>query len=358
MLTGRSVLSSFLLVSCAVAQINASYGPFGTGCSGTGPGLGNTHALPAAMATSFGGSNNAIPFGWYPVKYQQVFLGTDLPNAFTMGGLALRQDEAGFAYSLTVDLEIEVGMTTRGPSTMSNVFAANFDAGPSVIVRPRAQIVFPDQRVPPPAMPSEFFFTIAWPTTFDWVPSPGSNFLVQVTIYGNSHGSQAAGYALDACGGATARLYGSPATATSGTLNPNYGLVMGIVEPIQTAVPLLYSTSTPQIGDTFRVRLAQARPSSFALMLLGLSNGYWAGHSLPLDLGARGAPGCSLLTAVDDAQLVLINSGGTGSYVYSLPNDIYLLGMVFYNQYLVADPPANALGFVTTNGGVGRVGNL
>ena len=49
---------------------------------------------------------------------------------------------------------------------------------------------------------------------------------------------------------------------------------------------------------------------------------------------------------------------GNGSLNLSLPNNIYLLGVRFYNQYLVADPPANRLGFAFTNGGAGIIGNM
>jgi hypothetical protein len=54
---------------------------------------------------------------------------------------------------------------------------------------------------------------------------------------------------------------------------------------------------------------------------------------------------------------VAIGAGGTGSYSYVLPNSIYLLGLRFYNQALIADPAANALGFALTNGGIGLIGN-
>ena len=118
-----------------LAQVDATYEPYGTGCNGTGTGLGGRNVLPAAMATSFGGSDNSIPFTWSPVRYQQVFLGSDLPSAFTMAGLELRQNERGpVAHGVTVDLEIMVGYTTRTPTTMSTTFATNFDSGTPVVV--------------------------------------------------------------------------------------------------------------------------------------------------------------------------------------------------------------------------------
>jgi hypothetical protein len=352
----RRTLLPLCLPSLALAQVNASYAPFGAGCPGTGSGLGTNHVVPAAMAQAFGGSNNIIPFTASPMKYQQVFLGADLPVPFRMAGLSLRQDESGAGHRVIVDLEIHVGFTTRTPQTIGATFADNFDAGAPVAVVPRTQVTFPDTPLPP-THPSDFFFTIPWDTTFDWVPAAGRNFLVQVTIWGNSHGGPWS-YPLDATSLATTRVYGSPPTAATGTVHRNYGLVMGLRAPTDHAVPVLWSTSTPQIGDTFRVRLAHARATSAAVLALGASDTRWAGVPLPLDLGWLGAPGCRLLVSVDHAQPEATDAGGSASVVYDLPNSIYLLGGRFYNQYLVFDPPANAMGFALSNGGAGVVGNM
>jgi hypothetical protein len=346
-----------VLSQIAAAQITATYAPFGTGCPGTGTGLGGNHVVPASMTNAFGGSDNSIPFTWSPVRYQQVFLGSDLPSAFTMAGLSLRQDERGpVAHGVTVDLEIQVGYTTRTPQTMTTTFAANFDSGAPIVVLPRAQIIFPDQPANP-TNPAEFFMTIAWATTFAWVPAPSRNFLVQVTVFGNSNGGFPWGYPLDATGGATGRLYGSPASATTGTYEVNYGLVMGLRALTQTAVPILYSTSTPQIGNTFRVRLAQARPQAPVALCLGASSTSWAGLPLPMDLGWLGGAGCSLLTAIDVVTPVTTNSAGAASFSYVLPNDIYLLRGRFYNQFVITEPTVNVLGLVLSNAGAGVIGN-
>jgi hypothetical protein len=70
-----------------------------------------------------------------------------------------------------------------------------------------------------------------------------------------------------------------------------------------------------------------------------------------------GAPHCFLLTSVEDVQPVTTNAQGAASFSYALPNNIYLLGERFYNQYLVADPTVNGLGIVLSNGGAGVIGN-
>ncbi|MCC6785488.1 MAG: hypothetical protein IT457_21735 [Planctomycetes bacterium] len=328
-----TILLGATLVGAAHAQVDATFSHFGAGCPGTGTGLGDNHVLPANMATRFG-AGNAIPFSWSPVRFQQVFDGADLPTVMTMAGLSLRQaPSAPISHGYIVDLEIAVGRTTKTAATMSTTFASNFDSGTPIVVVPRAQIVVPDS-------------------------APGRHFLVQVTIHGNSYGNSAIGYPWDSASSpSTARLYGSPATATSGTLERNLGVVMGLRALTHTAVPNLYSDNTPQIGDSFRVRVKQARASSPAMMLLGFSTSSWGSQSLPLELGFLGAPGCSLLTAIDAAQSFSINTGATGNVVYSVPNDFYLLGLHFYQQALILDSGANAFGVALSNGGNAGIGN-
>lgn len=356
-LTARCSLPTVLLSVALSAQVTATWSTFGAGCPGTGTGLGANHVLPAGMAGTFGGSDNSIPFTWTPNRYQQVFDGSALPTPFTMAGLSLRQDDRGpIAHGVTVDLEIRVGYTTRTPTTLGTTFASNFDSGAAVVVLPRAQIVFPDQPANP-TDPADFLLTIPWPITFDWVPAAGRNLLIEVAVFGNSNGGSTWGYPLDATWGGTARLYGAGPTAVTGTLESNYGLVIGIRALTHTAVPTLYSTSTPQINDTFRVRIGQARASSSAVLFLGFSNVSWSGVPLPLDLAWLGAPSCAVLTSVDNVQTVRLDATGAGSHSYALPNSIYLLGLRFYNQALVADPGVNLFGFVATNGGAGLVGN-
>jgi hypothetical protein len=351
-----TLFAASILAGSPLAQIVAKYTTYGTGCPGTGTGLGANHVCPASMANAFGGSNNSIPFTWSPVRYQQVFLASELPAPFTMYGLSLRQDERAASHGVTVDLDITVAYTTKTPQTISTTFPANFDSGTPIVVLPRAQVVFPDMPLPP-TDPREFFLTIPWSVPFDWVPQPGRNLLIQVAVYGNSHGNQPWGYPLDANGG-TARLYADGPNALTGKLEVGYGLVMGFRALTHTAVPRLYTNSTPQIGDTFRVQLNQARPATLALLALGFSKTSWLGIPLPLELTGFGAPGCRLLAAIDDTQRATTNATGYGSFQYSIPNDIYLLNIRFYNQWIVVDPGANAFQHAFTNGGEGLIGNM
>lgn len=349
----RLLLPLVLTAPLALAQVTATYGTFGSGCNGTGTGLGSSHILPGIAATSFG-SGNAIPFGWTPNRFQQVFLGTELPTACTLAAVMLRgANQTVHAPTYVVDMDIQVGYTTRAPGTLSTTYASNWDAGAPVMVLTRSQVTFPDHVAP--ATPTDFRVNIPWTSTFAWVPTAGRNLLVEITIYGNSYGNQIYGWPVDNVSG-TQELWGTPANATTGQLR-SFGPAMSFVEQTNTAVPRLYSTDTPQINNQFRVRLSQCRPSSFAILLLGLSDTFYNNTPLPLDLGAYGAPGCTLLTSPDDQRILLVDSAGAANLQYNIPNNFYLLNLQFYNQALVADGPANALGFAVTNGGVGLLGN-
>ncbi|HEX6810537.1 MAG TPA: hypothetical protein VF384_02835 [Planctomycetota bacterium] len=350
------LLAFALTAPLATAQVTATYDTFGAGCPGTGVGLGGRTLLPAAATTSWG-SGNAIPLGWTPNRYQQVFSGSELPNAFTMAGLSLRQPHTGpVAHNFTVDVEITVGYTTRWGAGLSATFASNWDAGAPVTVLPRALVDLPDQPTPPPGQ-LDVLVTIPWTQPFAWVPQPGRNLLVEITVFGNSYGSGIYGYPIDNLGG-TYSLYGTPASATVANSGlRGFGLVMGFDAQTHTAVPRLFSDDTPQIGNTFRVRVDQAAPSTVALLLFGFSSTWWSGIPLPLSLAPFGAPGCSLLVENAISSVVLTDGAGAANLQYWLPYDIYALGTSFYNQAFVWDPAANPFGLVASNAGHGVFGN-
>lgn len=346
-----------LSAAAAIGQVTATYAAFGAGCPGTGTGLGNTHLIPAVASTAWG-SGNAIPIGWSPNRFQQFFAGTELPNAFTIAALSFRQPHTGsIAQAFQVDMEIAVGYTTRWQGTISSTFATNWDVAPPTVVLPRTIVNFPDQQ-PQVQSLTEMLVTIPWPVTFDWVPQPGQNLLVDITIFGNSAGSGIYGYPLDNVGG-TYGQWGTPALATIANGGPPraFGPVMGLVELTHTAVPALYSTSTPQIGNTFRVRVAQCPAAAVVFLMFGWSNAISHGYALPFPLQPYGAPGCDVLVDAMDTRFLTANAAGYTSLNYSIPNNIYALGLHFYNQAFALDSGANALGISASNGGVGVMGN-
>jgi hypothetical protein len=123
------------------------------------------------------------------------------------------------------------------------------------------------------------------------------------------------------------------------------------------AVPLLSNSGVPSLNNSFKVDLGQAVPSSVSLLFFGLSDSNWNGLPLPFDLTPFGAPGCRVLAAGHVIDIVATDANGFGSHTYNVPNTQSLVGGIFYNHHVVFDPQANQLGFVTTRGGRGQIGN-
>ena len=121
-------------------------------------------------------------------------------------------------------------------------------------------------------------------------------------------------------------------------------------------VPLIGNSGLPQLGNKMSVTLDQARASSSAVLTLGFSNTLWAGIPLPFDLTPLGGTGCSLFNAI--IMIMPVTTGGTGqaSLPVAIPNDPFLLGAPFYNQWIVVDPQANSLGLAFSAGGIGMIG--
>ena len=110
--------------------------------------------VPAAYKNKFGTANNSIPFSWSPIRYQQVFRGSEMPKALRIVGLGLRQDEAFTSYKgQTIDVEIRLGYSRRSESNLSTAFSTNFDVGAPVLVLPRSTIKLPDMKSSKPTDP-------------------------------------------------------------------------------------------------------------------------------------------------------------------------------------------------------------
>lgn len=123
--------------------------------------------------------------------------------------------------------------------------------------------------------------------------------------------------------------------------------------PVLDAVP---PRSIPRIGEGFGLRITSLPVDRPTFLYLGFSRAMWHGVALPLDLAPLGAPGCSLLVG-PDLVLPLWNLGGVAPVTLSIPNDQGLVGIRFFVQGWAADPTANQLGIVVSNGGQGLIGH-
>ncbi len=122
------------------------------------------------------------------------------------------------------------------------------------------------------------------------------------------------------------------------------------------AIPVLSATGVPEIGKPWTAKLSFARPSTVALLFTGFSNTKWGAIPLPFDMSVLGAKGCKLLTSGDIILPKPVLSSGAASGTLPFPNLKVLVGVRFWQQWLVVDKPANNFGMVVTNGGAGKVG--
>lgn len=111
----------------------------------------------------------------------------------------------------------------------------------------------------------------------------------------------------------------------------------------------------PWIGANLRLEVGPIGANTVPFVLMGTSRTAWGALTLPLSLDSIGMPGCKLFA--DPALVLPMTLGAThGSVSMAVPQSVSLLGQLFFQQGLVADPSANALGLVTTNAAEGRIG--
>jgi hypothetical protein len=120
---------------------------------------------------------------------------------------------------------------------------------------------------------------------------------------------------------------------------------------------VLSSPDRPLLGTIHRITLDNAKPSSAALLFLGVSDQSWGSLQLPFDL-APYATGCKILASLDLAFTVATDVRGGATLSLPIPNNGTLLGLTFFNQFFAVDPKANALWMVASNAGKGIVGDL
>lgn len=120
-------------------------------------------------------------------------------------------------------------------------------------------------------------------------------------------------------------------------------------------VPELSNSGLPVLGFTYSVGLANAVPTTFAVLASGLSDSTWSGGMLPMPL--PGAPGCDLLVDPIVLTAYVTNLTGSAGGLISVPNTAGLVGVDVFHQWVVLDSQANAVGLVTSNAGRATIGN-
>lgn len=114
--------------------------------------------------------------------------------------------------------------------------------------------------------------------------------------------------------------------------------------------PAFVQGSMPGLGTNFTVQVQRALPSSAGLLVLGADRRGDVFGPLPRPLDPLGLFGCTQYTGVLTMLFAPIGNSGDGSLTIPVPNDPGLAGLHLPMQWVIADPLANAVGAVASNG--------
>jgi hypothetical protein len=222
--------SSFVLLAVVLSGCTEANLPTATRFSSRAPRLSVTATsaeavLPSAYTTVMGETNGSFPHTQRNLRYQQVFLGSDLSDP-TLVGVCLRRDDMFGGVSVTQTLTIKLGPTSLDYTSLGAAFDANYSDTPTEVFS--GEVVVPASAGG--GTPTDFDFCI--PFTQQYVHPAGSNLIVEVI----NTSATSTGQPRDACAGeiatcTTARAFAFSATATNAALVARGGLVMKFESP-------------------------------------------------------------------------------------------------------------------------------
>lgn len=112
-------------------------------------------------------------------------------------------------------------------------------------------------------------------------------------------------------------------------------------------LPSLWPLRTPQFNTNFELCLSEGPPRQGWILFLHPAQSF-------LDLGPHGAPGCAgyLTPGFLIAHVGFLSAAGHANPapLFTVSNDLNLLGGSFHAQAFIHDPNANPAGWITTNG--------
>lgn len=339
------------------------------------PGAASAAVFPTAYATQWGELANSFPLGTAQMRYQQVFLGSEVNGPIAVAGLGFREDEQGNRASGGVaDVTVKLGLTTFDHTTLglTSSFDGNFDLGGSTTVL--------DGQVNLPALTGQntnlatFAAQLPCDAPFVLAPAPGQNFLLEIVNRSSTNSGFYDKVNGNASTGTTTRIWATSAGASAATRGiPNDGLVVcllpvggGCAPPAfatfgvgcqgSNGIPQHAASSLPALGSTHTLTLANARPGTPALLFADTQRSAWAGIPLPLPLDFLGGVGCTLHVPGTLQVPVSVDMTGSATLPLRLPRNAGACGVSLYTQFIVVDP-TNRLNLVTTNAAVSRLGS-
>ena len=180
--------------------------------------------LPAAYENVMGDVNNSWPHANRNMRYQQVFLGSELGSTDKISGLCLRHDELFGGPAVTEQISVKLGPTQMDHTNLSTTFDANYSAPPTEVFS--GEVVVP--ATTGPGAVDLFDFCIEFTTQY--VHPAGSNLVVEfvnASVASRGHPKDACSIVANGC--TTRRVVAFSATATTATVADNIGLIMSFL---------------------------------------------------------------------------------------------------------------------------------
>ena len=178
------------------------------------------HVLPAAYATVMGEVNNIWPHSQRNMRYQQVFLGSEI-DMDKIDGVCLRHDDAIGGRQSSDHLKIKLGPTQLDNTNLGLVFDDNYSSPPTEVFD--GDVIIPATTGAGTVDMFDFCITFTTP----YLHPAGSNLVIEWI----NTSSTAVNHAKDACavghvGCTTRRVLAFNAAATTATFADNSGLIM------------------------------------------------------------------------------------------------------------------------------------
>jgi hypothetical protein len=185
----------------------------------------NSVTIPHGVANAEGNSDNRIPFGGDPMRYQQVFMASEFGGARWITGFALRPDAAtGAKFSETLsEVEIRISTTGRSTSSLSRDFADNVGTDEALVFS--GQLTLASSLDGPADGPKDFDAVVRFSRPFWYDPKAG-NLLLEVR---NSYGGRTTQFDAHDAPDTVARIWNYGADATTAKADdpyPSVGLVV------------------------------------------------------------------------------------------------------------------------------------
>lgn len=304
----RTALAVFLIAATTAAQ--------------------TTHVLPASHGAAEGTSSTNVPFGRStPVRVQSAYDPMLFGGPVTITALSFRPDGGLGTAAKIVDCEIRMSTMPLPLIDMAVDFASNRGADETVVL-PQQLLTLPAQTGN--GTPSAFLPSIPLAVPFAYDPA-GGPLLIEIVVFGQPPGA----YTLD---------------VTYACDSPDIGIGANTCTQSNGAQLHVQSASSQVMwGRPWIARATGASPGSIVVLAAGtMDSGPWGGFVLPQDLGPVGAPGCVLGIDVAATWYTLALGDGSAQFPFVLTNSPAVLGEWIRFQAAVLDPPANALGLVTS----------